>query len=290
MAKNLNRPVFIIGCGRSGTTIFFRLLAGHKDLAWFSNYLRWYPEALKMATLNRLFHMPILVKLFEGSKWFPKPVESERLWDRFHPLDNPSGTPALSEDNAHEMNLAGIQSYIASIMHYSGCERFVIKETRFARRIRYLLALFPDACFIHIIRDGRAVTSSLLRVDWWPSLPVWWADGKTPLQLQQTGLNSVQIAARMWKAEVERILADKEYIPRNQYTEIRYESLMRDPFSEIKQILHFCELPVYPGFDEHINALKLEPKNYKWMKSFTPVEIASIEKEIGPLLSHFGYS
>ena len=41
--SGLKPPLFIVGCGRSGTTIVYELLCEHPDLAWFSNYAERWP-------------------------------------------------------------------------------------------------------------------------------------------------------------------------------------------------------------------------------------------------------
>ena len=40
----IDRPVFVIGTGRSGTTLFHEPMAYHPQLAWFSNWSRRYPQ------------------------------------------------------------------------------------------------------------------------------------------------------------------------------------------------------------------------------------------------------
>ncbi len=44
--------------------------------------------------------------------------------------------------------------------------RLLVKITGWPR-LGYLHEIFPDAKFIHVVRDGRAVVNSLINVDWW---------------------------------------------------------------------------------------------------------------------------
>ena len=119
---------------------------------------------------------------------------------------------------------------------------------------------------------------------------MWWADGKTPTQLEQEGIDPSLVAARMWKLEVERVLYDKEHIPQKQYMEIRYEKLMQDPVMEMKQVFEFCDLIWTPQFEAHIGTFNIESKNFKWGKRFTPQQISIIDREIGPLMEQLEYS
>src|SRR6202035_2477728 len=65
----------------------------------------------------------------------------------------------------------------SAIRRSSGAVVVVNKRIANNRRIPQLLAAFPDARFVSIVRDGRAVAYSLSRVDWWDDDIVWWYGG-----------------------------------------------------------------------------------------------------------------
>jgi len=289
MGNAVERPIFIIGAGRSGTTIFYELLAGHRHLGWFSSYMQRFPNLPWLAGLNPLYQIPALAKRFHNTSGFPRPSEAHLIWDKFHPMANSLGGPPLTEQEANAADTDGLYRFIRSVLRFSGRERFMNKNTRNTRRSRYLRALFPDAYFIHVIRDGRAVTSSLLKINWWPTLSLWWAGGKTPTQLEAEGMDPVLVAARNWKMEMQRVLQDKEHIAQELYMEIRYEKLMQDPATEMKKVLDFCKLPWTSQFQAHIQAFDLISKNFKWGEGFKAQQIVTIEEEIGPLLKRLGY-
>jgi hypothetical protein len=289
MMDSVERPIFIVGSGRSGTTIFYRLMAGHPNLVWFSSYIQSFPRRPWLARLNTLYQRPTLGRRFRNRRWFPKPVEGHMLWDMFHPMENSAGSPPLTEEQTDQADTQGMQRFISDLLRFSGRARFMNKNTRNARRIRYLQKIFPDALFIHVIRDGRAVTNSLLNIDWWPTLPLWWIEGKTATQLQAEGMDPVLVAARHWKLGVERVLYDKEHIPPEQYLELRYEKLMQDPTAEVKRTLRFCDLPWSTRFESHIQAFRIQNRNFKWADRFTVQQTATIEQEIGPLLERLKY-
>jgi hypothetical protein len=264
MSEPIQRPIFIIGSGRSGTTIFYRLLAGHRSVGWFSSYVQGLGYRPWLAGLSTLYQTPFLVNRYQDARWLPKPVEGHNIWDIFHPLENSKGGPPLTERDAAEADVDGMRQFIVDVLRFSRRARFLNKNTRNTRRIRYLHAIFPDAFFIHVIRDGRAGTNSYLNIDWFPTLPVWWADGKTPIQLEREGVDPVLIAARMWKSDLERLLHDKKHIPREQFIEIRYEKLMEDPITEMKRMLDLCGLPWSSHFQAHLEAFEIRSKNFKW--------------------------
>jgi hypothetical protein len=289
MDSTIKRPIFIVGSGRSGTSIVYRLLAGHRRLAWFSNYVLRFPSYPRLARLNAFYQTPFLVERLLNERWFPKPVEAYEIWDSFHPMKNSAASPPLTEKDTVAADIEGLQHFIANILRFSRRARFVNKNTRNVRRSRYLHAMFPDALFIHVIRDGRAVTNSLLNVHFWTTLSLWWADGKTPSELQREGADPVLIAARHWKLGVERMLQDKQHIPQGQYKEIRYEELMQDPSSELKRILVFCDLQWTRDFQAHVDTFSLESRNFKWTNRFTPEQIENIGAEVDPLLEKCGF-
>lgn len=260
----IDRPIFVVGSGRSGTTLFYNLMAGHRKLGWFSSFVQRFPNLPWLAGFNMLYQVPSLVKRHRHRGWFPSPVEAHRLWDLFHPVQDPLGSRPFMEQDAALADQRGLRGFIVDIIRFSRSARFINKNTRNSRRVRYLHALFPDAVFIHVIRDGRAVTNSFLNVSWWPSLSLWWAGGKTPVQMQEKGVKSSLIAARTWKLEVERVLQDKDYIPGERYVELRYEDLVRDPFGEVERILDFCDLPWTSHLQAHIDAFSIESRNWKW--------------------------
>ena len=52
--RSLKNSLFILGTGRSGTTIVFRMLASHPELGWFSNYEERFPRVPQFALASRL--------------------------------------------------------------------------------------------------------------------------------------------------------------------------------------------------------------------------------------------
>jgi omega-hydroxy-beta-dihydromenaquinone-9 sulfotransferase len=285
----IDRPIFIVGAGRSGTTILYDLLCGHPALGWFSSYTKRTPHMAPLARLNILFKIPKIARKYRQRGWFPRPNEGYPLWDQFHPVANSAGSPPLTENDIAAANIEFMRLTIKRHLRFSNTQRFVNKNTRNTRRARYLHAIFPDAYFIHIIRDGRAVAHSLLNVHFWPSLSLWWRNQYTPMELQSQGEIPLLVAAKNWEAEVKRMLEDAGSLPKEQYTEVRYEDLMNDPKTIIHQLIDFCDLSLTPQFIEYIESFRLENKNFKWTDQYPPDQIQLIENTIRPTLELLGY-
>jgi len=284
-------PIFIVGCGRSGSTLLYEILAGHKDLTWFSNYTNAFKNQPWLSSLNILYKNPILLNNLKDHKIIPFviPSEGHDLWDLFHPLREDKDPP-LFEYDVRDANVELMKSIIIKHLKYSKCNRFLNKNTRNTRRSLYLQEIFPDALFIHIIRDGRAVINSFLNVHFWENLHLWYDENfRTPSQLVLEGENEINLAAKLWKYEVERMLSDSKKINKDQYFEVRYEKFTKEPISTLREILDFCNLNSHNDFFKFIKSFNINDMNFKWRESFTNSNIKLIEKEAGSLLLKLNY-
>jgi len=286
--NRINQPIFIVGCGRSGTTILYNLLCGHPDLAWFSNYSDRWPKHPQAALLSWMYRIDMLRQL--NIKRMPIPSEGYRLWDYCKPvLDSPSDPP-LTEKDVLPKDIDQIKNMINHLLKYQAKSRFINKNTRNTRRIRFLNTIFKDALFIHIMRDPRASVSSFLNVDFWPNLKIWCCDKITPNEWIAKGRNPIELAAQLWVAEVQRVLDDKIDIPKEQYMEIHYEDLMENPMDIILKILSFTRLDWNNQFDKFIKTFSLKNMNYKFKSQFNDDQLRIIQRTVNPLAKNLGYA
>ena len=151
----------MVGAGRSGTSLFYEMLAWHEDLAWISNYSnRYYTHFPPSAMACRFYRLGIFKSLFGERS--PKPAEGYKLWDWCHPVDNSPHDPPLTEDDVNPEIRQRCYKMVVDHLRYARKKRFLNKNTRNSRRIRYLNSIFRNSKFIHIIRDSRAVIASLV--------------------------------------------------------------------------------------------------------------------------------
>src|SRR5262245_41989498 len=74
-APGIDRPIFVIGTGRSGTTLFFQMLGFHPDLAWFSTYGNYLYKRNWPALLSRVRDVPGIDRLLRpDARFTPKPA------------------------------------------------------------------------------------------------------------------------------------------------------------------------------------------------------------------------
>jgi hypothetical protein len=100
--------------------------------------------------------------------------------------------------------------------------RFGDKTPDYVVHIPALADLFPDAVFVHIVRDGRDVALSLIDVEW--------------------GVATVTDAAEMWLSYVEAGRTSGRLLGSDRYREIRYEDLVAEPERELRRLCTFLRL------------------------------------------------
>lgn len=292
-------PVFILGAGRSGTTLLYKMLCLHSDIAWISNYVERLPSFSWLSLLNRVNG---LYKQLCRSMWFakdsnayltkrkllmrafPVPVEGESVYKR-------CGIPLFPDDSwcISEMQKKCIISAFEKIRLLQGCKVFLNKRTANNRRIPQLLQAFPNARFVHMIRDGRAVANSLLRVNWWMDHKVWWWHQKTPRQWEAEGKNPLEMAARNWVEEIREIQIGLKAVPCDQVFEVRYEDLPSNLEDILKRIIHFIELDSETLWIEEIRSLQVVNKNIRWGKIAREEEKAILLRVQSESLKRLGY-
>lgn len=196
------RFVFIVGAPRSGTTWLQAMLASHPAVATG-------PE-------TQFFKMMSAV---EGafSLNLPRPVGLNKY---------------LSKDEFY----SGITDWFHAIASKVPPPRgplvyFLEKTPEHALAAPFILRCLPDARFIHLVRDGRHVAASLIRLEQ--------RLGSKP----DTACNAT-FAAQVWKQCVEAarniptLLSGKDH-----YREVRYEELRQAPREWLAELLAWLDLP-----------------------------------------------
>lgn len=262
------KPIFILGSGKSGTSLVYNLFSDHPDVCWFSHLTNQYPSHPSLSRFHKLTDIPLLGKKIKYSTFFPylQPSEGNLIYAYcgFH-----DDRRMLKKDVTPTMDNL-IKHSIVTHLNQTGKRRFLNKRTANTQRIDCLDRLFPDAYYIHVIRNGREVALSLLKSDWWIKIPLWWKEGKTPEELQREGVDLLLLATRHWKQNVEEIKKYKTQL-KGRYIEVRYEDFILNVKSIMTQILQFCDLPLYPSYIAGLPS-KLENRNRL-------INVRPIEKE-----------
>ena len=285
--KNIEKPVFIVGAGRSGTTVLYHLLTFHKDLCWFSNVSDRYPSAPIVPLANRVIELPWLGKKVKSriiNRTIPslRPVEGPVTYHKYSQFDYKR---RLTEDDWTPELDEKLKGAMLNHLRWTGKKRFLSKQTANNQRIRLINKMFPDAYYVHIIRDGRGVASSLLNVPWHERIYFWWLEGGAE-KWREMGRDPIELCAVHWEMDEREILNNK-YLFEERYLEIRYEELVVDTKNTVKTIQEFCQLDECPEIYDYVPHLK--DMNYKWGKGLTEEQKHVMEASIGDFLVELGY-
>jgi Sulfotransferase family len=165
------KPVYIAGLARSGTTILLELLARHPGLTshryrdfppvltpWFWNWFvdragNGEAEASERAHGDGIDVTPESPEAFEEVIWMAF----------FSTLHDPEHSSVLTADTRNRDFADFYKAHIRKLLLLRGGRRYLSKANYNLTRLRYLLALFPDAKFLLPVRDPVWHIASLMR-------------------------------------------------------------------------------------------------------------------------------
>ena len=233
-SPTVDKPIFITGLGRSGTTILGILLSLHKQVDFLNE-----PKAI----------------------W--------KLIDSRHDINadytNSGGIYLLGATDVTTHARSTAYRLFARYLKTVGASRLVDKYPELIFRVDYLLELFPDARIVFIMRNGVDATHSIdlwsRRLgrttngdveDWWGRNDIKWHYLRDQILLKDPAYNSIADVARLdldhvnraaleWIITMQTGAKQAELFP-NAVIKIKYEDLTLDPESELKQLLSECNL------------------------------------------------
>jgi hypothetical protein len=285
----ISKPIFLMGSGRSGTTVLFHHLSSHPQLCWFSNYsnhLNWIPM---MPVTQRILKAGASGSRLagdsqsnKGRKFSVRPAEGKKLYKK-------AGLPSdrkYTEDDYDPVVAARFRKLIGRHIYWSGKPRFITKDTANVQRARLLNKLFPDALYIHLIRDGRAVTNSMIKKNWLPVLDLWWTGDKAIDHVHEYE-DPVELMGLHWKYNVEEMLRLGELVgPR--YKEVRYEDLVQNVRGTISEVMDFLELDITDDWLDEL-PVKLPNMNEKWRTDLSERQVELLQDRISGMLKTLNY-
>lgn len=278
-------PVFIVGVARSGTTLLQQMLDHHPafSIQWESLFITvFHRQVARFGDLSQIGNRLTLIRSiarYVDINW--------RIWRNKGQGEWLPGleeeAPRLAEQSPPAY--AGVADAILSFgARQRGCRRWGQKTPGYLDHLPVLAGLFPDAKFIHIIRDGRDVASSVLPLSFGP--------------------NTIYMAARRWRQSVQRGLTFAKEFPEKIHT-MRYEDLIGDPEKHLHDICAFLGEEFFPGMLEfHKDGRQRLPqaathtaigkpvnkqRSGRWKKDLSPRQVRIFEAVAGPLLSELGY-
>ncbi|MHC4861328.1 MAG: sulfotransferase family protein, partial [Planctomycetota bacterium] len=171
------------------------------------------------------------------------------------------------------------------VRHY-GRPVFLAKRPDMVMRIRWIAAGLPNARFIHVLRDGRAVANSILVQCRRRGVPRWSYIGKG-MWPELAEMESVAYSGAIWARSA--MLADRSLstLDGDRVLTVRYEEFVREPLRILEETAAFCGVS---WREEHREIVPhLEDRNYKWKEQMSPEEQERMLEQARPGLDHFGY-
>jgi hypothetical protein len=170
-----------------------------------------------------------------------------------------------------------------------GKPRWGDKTPMYMQNLRLLERLFPDALYVHLIRDGRDAATSFLAMPRGIVTETWMHPG-TPADF-----------ACQWRTEV----AGARRLGRrvgSRYLEVRYEELVADVEPTLRRICSFARLEYEPALLEYANHVDVSAKPHQqrlkqpptsglrdWRRQMSAGDVAAFEHVAGDLLRDLGY-
>lgn len=211
MSQSNDRPIFLVGCPRSGTTLLSAMLHAHPRLAMP-------PETRFLIPVYR-----------ERAEFGDLRVEANRrrLAARItEPMDSMFADLALDRVAVIDRIVAApptVGSAAGTLWREfardRGKARWGEKRPAYWRDMDVVLRLFPDAQIVHLMRDGRACVASLKQVTWWRE--------------------GVLGAMTTWALAERQLRRLGRRLPSDSYHRLRYEDLLADPEAELTRLCAF---------------------------------------------------
>ena len=272
----LIKPVFIVGYWRSGTTHLHNLLGKAPDSGIITPLASGLPgELLTLGTWLE----PMLKKVLPETREIDRvavtpqspqedeiPVANLQLLSVFHALYFPRNFrknfyTGVFFDNVDANQIEEwknqIQFFLKKIVIHQNKQPLIIKNPVYTTRIKYLLEMWPDARFIHIYRNPFRV---------YPSAKLYFHKMLSKLALQPFDPAEIEsIVLKSYQRMLNQLYRDVSELPENQFTEVRFEDLEKNPIRELERIYSSLELPDWnsakPATQTYLNQISGYKKN-----------------------------
>lgn len=276
--SQIQQQIFIGGCSRSGTTLLGAMLGSHPDLIctpeshFKIDVLR--SPAMAQNGLDVLAAADLI-----NRHWRYK------IWET--PLDV-TAVPAVEMDNLGQHAYACLMAYVVNqYAQHQGKPQASAWVDHTPENISYLHTLFshfPQAKALHIVRDGRAVSASIMPLDWGP--------------------NSIMKASRWWMRMVSFGLAAESAFGPERVMRVQYEQLVSDPEGVLRPLCHFLNIDyrsemtqatgfIPPRYTTNQHTLIGEKPDIRlvtrWQRKLTPRQIEIFENQTRDYLAYLGY-
>lgn len=271
-----DRPIFVVGCPRSGTTMLSLMIHAHPRLAMPPEtrfLLKTWRKREKFGDLSTPAQRMALARscVRTGSKIRDLELDPDETLEKIL-----AAPPTIG---------SAFGTVFKEFADRHGAARWGDKRPAYYQEVDVLLQLFPDAQIVHIIRDGRSNVASLKKMPWWH-------------------FDSVESMAAWSMAEF-CARRDAKRLPADTFHLVRYESLVADPKTVLGELCAFLEEDFDPAMLEPSLVSEVVPEkktwhgNLKqsvntdqvesWRRGLEPWELGLMETVLRRKLKRYGY-
>jgi hypothetical protein len=266
-------PLLVLGVRRSGTTLLRVMLDRHSELALPDE--SYFVPQLADRHLRR--------------------VDPDEFVDDLRRIDTlAEWNVPLDEVRARLTKGMPIGAAIATVYAVYASERgkarWGDKTPMYMQNLRLLERLFPDAHFVHLIRDGRDAAMSFL------SMP----EGLMTESWMQP--RSVADFASQWRREVHAARRLGRRVGDRRYLEVRYEDLVADVEAVLREISLFAGFAYEPAMADYAGNVDVSAKPHQqslrqpptaglrnWRLQMSADDVGAFDRVAGDLLAELGY-
>lgn len=273
------------------------LLARHPDVGFVSNVEDRLPFLPARASrLNNALYARVPPALSRKGRLRYAPSEGYRVLARQVSPMLETSVRDLYETDAMPWAVERFRAFFMGRARAQGKPLFVHKFTGWPRT-GFIRAVFPDARFVHILRDGRGVVGSAVRLSWWqgykgpnhlhagPLKPEYQAEWDA------SGRSFPLLSALVWKTNMDALAAARRLVPAEQWYDVRFEDIVSDPVAQFKAVLEFIGLEPSHRFDEAVARTNFESsRRDSWRRALDAHSIALIEASLEDHLRFWGYA
>jgi hypothetical protein len=274
----VERPIFIVGVHRSGTTLLRYMLSSSRRI-----YIP--PES---DFIPRFFRRDPTGDLKEAR------ISSilDTIFTRYRFAREWKGDPPLARTFAQALPKSTPSAFLNALYHqYAqqyGAVRWGDKTPIYTSYIDLIHEILPQAQFAHLIRDGRDVAVSMLDK---------WGEGEFHID--------IYFAARDWVRRVRQAQASGARLGRDLYYELRYERLVHDPERELRALCDFLGEPYVRamGQPHRLARKRLGPNSFsapvrqppnssrvgRWRRDMSAADQRLFDYVAGDLLAELAY-
>ena len=232
----VERPIFVFGCPRSGTTLLTLMLHSHSQIAMPPEtrfLMAIYRRRREFGDLNDRENRRKLARAIvrgRGARF--RHLELDRRVVKRRIVQ---GEPTVG---------TALGTVYRSYAERFGKPRWGDKRPTYFRDVAAIRELFPDAQFVHLVRDGRDCAASLKRMSWWRR------DGRDAID-----------AIAWWSHAIDCGRRAARRLPADSFYELQYERLVADPEGELRRLCAFLGEEFEPGMlESHRVAAQLPPR------------------------------